>query len=183
MLTIVVRIEQGFDQEKQEFVSLRETTLQLEHSLVSLSKWESEFEKPFLDGKDKTNEETLAYIKTMCLTPEVPPDIWNYLSDENITEINNYIKRKMTATTINDRDKPSPNREIITAELVYYWMVALTIPWEAQYWHLNKLLTLIRVCNIKNQPPKKMSRRDAAQAAQDRVALNAQRQAAMRTRG
>ena len=183
MLTVTVRSEEAFDQTKQEFVSVSSFTLELEHSLVSLSKWESEFERPFLNGKDKTSEETLAYIKMMVLTPDVPSHVFNLLSDDNITEINNYIKKKATATTVHEQQKRAPNQETITAELIYYWMTALNIPWEAQYWHLNKLLMLIRVCNIKNQPPKKMSRREAAQAARNRSALNAQRQASLGTRG
>lgn len=183
MLTITVRLKEAFDQEQKKFIAAASFTLELEHSLVSLSKWESEFEKPFLNGKDKTSEETLAYIKMMTLTPDVRPEVYNYLSDDDITEINNYIKKKMTATTVHEQEKRAPNRETITAELIYYWMTALNIPWEAQHWHLNKLLMLIRVCNVKNQPAKKMSRREAAQAARNRGALNAQRQAALGTRG
>lgn len=183
MLTITVRLKEDFNEETNEFIPAASFTLELEHSLVSLSKWESEFEIPFLGGKEKTSEQTLAYIKMMTLTPDVPPEIYNYLTEDNVTEINNYIKRKMTATTVHEQDKRAPNRETITAELIYYWMTALNIPWEAQYWHLNKLLMLVRVCNVKNQPPKKMGRREAAQANRNRADLNAQRLAAMRTRG
>jgi hypothetical protein len=183
MLTITVRLQEDYNQETEEFVAAASFVLELEHSLVSLSKWESEFEKPFLNGKEKTSEETLAYIKMMCLTPDVPLEVFLRLSEDNLSEINKYIEKKATATTIHEQQKRAPNQEIITAELIYYWMTALTIPWEAQHWHLNKLLMLIRVCNIKNQPPKKMGRGEAAKTARDRSALNAQRRAALGTRG
>ena len=95
----------------------------------------------------------------MTITQNVNPIVYNNLTDKNIEDINEYIDKPMTATTFTSENK-SPNREIITSELIYYWMFSLNIPMECQKWHLNRLLTLIRVCNIKNQPPKKMSRRE-----------------------
>ena len=160
MLRITIPAVNGaWDESKQEFVNLKEQTLQLEHSLVSLSKWEQKWHKPFLFTKEKTSEETLDYIRCMTLTQNVKPETYLFLTEENITQIKDYIDNPMTATTFSDKDKKN-NKEIITSELIYYWMIALNIPPEYQKWHLNRLLALIRVCNIKNTPPTKMSKKE-----------------------
>ena len=136
-----------------------EQVLQLEHSLVSISKWESKWHIPFLDGKDKTLEQIIDYVRCMTITQNVKPEVYNRLTEDNLKAINDYIENPMTATTFSDINQ-RPSREIITSEIIYYWMVSFNIPFECQKWHLNKLLTLIKVCNIKNSPPKKMSRQE-----------------------
>lgn len=178
-LAVPVRPE-GWDESRQEFVDPIYVTLQLEHSLVSLSKWESKWCKPFLSKMDKSYEETLDYIKFMTLTSDVDPDVYDHLSMQNVAQINEYINAPMTATTFSSDDGHKHSREIVTAELVYYWMIALNIPFECQHWHLNRLLTLVRVCNIKNQPPNKMT---ANEIMKRNAALNAARRAQLNTKG
>lgn len=180
MLRITVPASEYFDEQKNEFLYQKETTLQLEHSLVSLSKWESKWKKPFLGKGEKTSEETLDYVRCMTVTQNVNPEVYDRLTNENIRMINDYIGDSMTATTFYERGPGRPNREIITSELIYYWMIANSIPPEYQKWHLNRLLTLIRVCTIKNSPPKKRSKNEIMR---ENAALNAARRAKLGTTG
>mgnify|MGYP004664677867 FL=1 len=182
MLTITVPISpEGWDEKKQEFVEPKYQVLQLEHSLVSLSKWESKWQKPFYSKKDMSDEEVLDYIKCMTLSKNIKPDVYNHLTRENIKDVMDYIGSPMTATTFSKDNKNPNNREVITSELIYYWMIASNIPFDpCQKWHLNRLITLIRVCSIKNTPPKKRSRRDIMSR---NAALNASRRQQMNTKG
>ena len=172
MLELHMKQIEMFDEETETFVDSMETTLKLEHSLVSLSKWESKFKKPFLSKEDKTTEQLLWYVQAMNLTPDLPPEVFSRLGAAELTAINNYINDPMTAAWFADVPGQKKNTEIITADLLYYWMIAFTIPIECECWHLNRLLALIRTCNIKNSKPKKMSR---SQAAQNQRALNEER--------
>lgn len=183
MLTIIIKSVELYDDASKEFYNTEEVNLQLEHSLVSLSKWESKWEKPFLGNDQKTTEQTIDYVRCMTISEGVSPEVYTYLTDENIKEISSYIDAKMSATWFNEdhmKARGTIKKEIITAEIIYYWMISLTIPFECQYWHLNRLLTLIKVCNQKNQPEKKMGKQDLI--ARNR-ALNEARRAQYNTNG
>ncbi|MFI3115561.1 MAG: hypothetical protein R3Y12_05425 [Clostridia bacterium] len=160
MLNILVPSCELWDEKSQEFIEKKEQYLQLEHSLVSLSKWEAKWCKPFLGNTEKTSVEILDYIRCMTITQNIPIDVYDRLTKKNVADINDYIEAKMTATFFNNEKNKSRNSEIITSELIYYWMICHNIPFECQKWHLKRLLTLIQVCNIKNQPPKKRSKND-----------------------
>lgn len=179
MLEITIPGWEYYDEENNEFVYYDAETVQLEHSLVSISKWESKWCKPFLDGKNKTLEEIIDYIRCMCVTDNVDKTVFDRLTEDNLISINQYMEQPMTATTFSN-DKRSVGREIITSEVIYYWMIAFNIPFECQHWHLNRLLTLVKICNIKNNPPKKMSRQEIL--ARNK-ALNEARKREMQTRG
>ena len=160
MLKVTIPKAEFFDERTNEFVYVDEHTLTLEHSLVSISKWESKWCKPFITSDSKTHEETIDYIRCMTLTQNVDPDVYNYIPADVIKQIQEYIDAPMTATWFSKNDGAKKSREVITSELVYYWMIALNIPFECQKWHFNRLITLIRVCSLKNSPPKKMSKKD-----------------------
>lgn len=179
MLQIKIQGTEYWDEKKEMFVEgSKDIVLQLEHSLVSISKWESKWRKPFLYQDNKTTEEVIDYIKCMTITQNVKDEVYGRLTTNNINEINDYIKSPMTATTFSDSKGTS--REIITSELIYYWMISNNIPMECQKWHINRLLTLIRVCNVKNAPSKKMSKREIASRY---ASLNAARRQKLNTKG
>lgn len=180
MLQIEIPASEWWNESTNSFINVKPVTLTLEHSLVSLSKWESKWCKPFLTKDSKTNEETLDYIRCMTLTQNVDPNVYLGLTSKNIEEIKEYINNPHSATTIHENPNAPKSRETITSELIYYWMIALQIPFECQKWHLNRLLTLIRVCNVKNQPPKKMSQRELMAR---NSALNKARRSQLHSRG
>lgn len=180
MLHVNIPATELWNEQKQEFISTKECNLCLEHSLVSLSKWESKWKKPFLTKEKKTFEETIDYIKCMTITRNVDPMVYYCLPQNVIEMVNNYITDPMTATTITENNSDKGNNEIITSELIYYWMIALNIPVDFEKWHLNRLITLIKVCNIKNSPPKKMSKR---QLMSRNAALNAARRKKLGSKG
>lgn len=180
MLQIAVPGLESWDERTEEFVTGPDTIISLEHSLISISKWESKWHKPFLSNKTPKGEELMDYIKCMTITPNVKDEIYNRLTSDNIDKILKYINDPMTATTITERSGSRRSSEIITSELIYYWMVAMQIPFECQKWHINRLMTLIRICGIKNQPDKKMSKRSTMQ---QNAALNAARRQKLHSRG
>ena len=179
MLRITIPGLEYYDEEKNEFTYYDEHTIDLEHSLVSISKWEAKWCKPFLTNADKSALEVIDYVRCMTVNEELPLDTYTRLTEDNLKAINEYIGSPMTATTF-AAERNSGGREIITSEIIYYWMVSFNIPFECQYWHLNRLLTLIKVCNVKNNPPKKMSKQEIL--ARNR-ALNEARKREMNTRG
>lgn len=159
MLRITIPSVEQYDDDLNKFVNSKEQVLQLEHSLVSLSKWESKWKKPFLSKGEKTVDETLDYIRCMTTNQHVDESAYMYLTDENLLEVRAYIEDDMTATTFSKEQEKS-SREVVTAEIIYHWMVAMNIPFECQKWHLNRLLTLVKVCSLKNNPPKKGAKKD-----------------------
>ena len=180
MLQITIPESEPWDESKGEFVYTKEQTLCLEHSLVSLSKWESKWNKAFLSKKEKTQEETIDYIRCMTLTKNVDPKVYGRLTSAQFNTIHEYINAPMTATYFSEDKNGKTSREVITAEIIYHWMISLQIPFECQKWHLNRLITLIRVCSIKNAPPKKMGKRATAS---NYAAMNAARRQQFNTRG
>lgn len=183
MLKLTVPGYEYFDSRTNSFGHTKTVTLQLEHSLVSLSKWEEKWQKPFLGKDQKTMEQCVDYVRCMTITQNVDPLVYGGLTNENFDEVNRYIEAPMTATWFNDESNRKFNREVITAEIIYYWMISLNIPFECQKWHLNKLLTLIRVCNIKNAPPKKRGKGLNRATLDQRTALNKARREQLHSKG
>ena len=180
MLKIIIPKKEYFNEELSTFETVDDFELEFEHSLVSLSKWESKIQKPFLGPGEKTSEEILAYVEAMILTPIYPSDIFDRFTQETLDQINAYIESKESATTFGHMPERRGRGEIITSELIYYWMVAFNIPFECERWHLNRLFALIRICNIKNSKPRKMSRNEIASRNRD---LNAKRREQYNTTG
>lgn len=182
MFKLVLPAKEVFDETQNRFVQFREQVLQLEHSLISVSKWEANWEQSFLDEKSLTVEQTVDYVKCMTINPNVNPEVYSRLTNEDLDKVEQYIERKMTATTFGKlpNENPGAKHKIVTSEIIYQWMIRYHIPFECQKWHLNRLLTLIQVCNLETQPQKKMSRKEIY--AQNR-AINNQRRAKYKTRG
>ena len=175
-----------FDEITERFIDVKPTVLDLEHSLIAISKWESKYHVPFLVEDEKTPEQLEYYFMCMTINKNVDPNVYKALTKEQQKEILDYIHDSMTATTFSDMDKPlggkgrGRRKEILTSETIYYGMITHGIPWDCEKWHLNRLLTLIEVCNRYGEPPKKMSKNDIIR---NNDALNAARRAALKTRG
>lgn len=182
MLRITIEPFEGYDEDKEEFVQVGETVvLDLEHSLLSLSKWESKHQKPFLSAAEKkTAREIYDYLKAMVVTPGVDPDVLDRCSQVTLDEIQRYIDSSQSATTFGAMPERRGPGEVITSELIYYWMVAFNIPFEVETWHLNRLFSLIRICNVKSQKPRKMSKHEISQQYRE---LNEKRKRELGTRG
>lgn len=177
-LWVKINATEVFDEEKNEFITIDEQTVELEHSLVSLSKWEAKHHKYFISNKDITNAEMLDYIRCMCVG-EAPDNFLLGLTKENVEEISNYISDPMTATKFY-RNNSRRTDERVTSELIYYWMISQNIPVEFENWHLNRLLTLIRLCSSKQEKPKKMSQ---SEIMRQNAKINAARRARLNSRG
>jgi len=180
MLKIIIQGDEVYNEETNTFSTVNDVVLEMEHSLVSLSKWESKYQKPFLSMGPKTEEEIFYYLKAMVVTSNVDLDILYRCSPANVSTIQEYIDSSQSATTFGYMPERPGHGEVITSELIYYWMVAFNVPFECQHWHLNRLFALIRICNIKNSKPKKMSRHEIAMRNHE---LNAKRRAELGTRG
>jgi len=180
MLRIIIEGDEVYNEKDNSFETVGDVVLDLEHSLISVSKWESKYNKPFLSSVDKTSEEIFGYLQAMIVTDGVDPDVLYRCSQKNIDLIQQYIDSSQSATTFGQMPERRGPGEVITSELVYYWMVAFNIPFECEHWHINRLFALIRICNIKNSKPKKMSRTEIAMRNRD---LNAKRRAELNTKG
>lgn len=172
MFEITIPESDYYDEAQERFVTSKKQTLKLEHSLVSLSKWESKWKKPFLSDKPKTWEETIDYVRCMTITQNVNPDAYYAIDESGLKKIQEYINDSMTATWFR-KDSNRPSRRIITSEVIYSQMITLGIPVDFEKWHLNRLMTLIRVCSEENAPKKKMGKKEILQ--QNRALNNARR--------
>lgn len=180
MLKLIVLGQEHWDEKKQEFVYNKEVSLQLEHSLVSLSKWEAKWKKPYLSREPLSYEETVDYIRCMTLTQNVDQDVYLRLTSANIAEVNRYIRDPMSAAQTRKSKSPDGHRSVMTSETIYADMVALGIPFECQKWHLNRLIALIRECDRRNRPPKKLSKEEIMKR---NIALNMDRRKRLNTSG
>ena len=182
MLQLHIPETEYYDEELNEFKTIKAQTLRLEHSLISISKWESKYCKPFIDKKEKTVEETLYYIECMTLNSGIDPKVYLAITNEMIDEVNKYIEAPMTATTITDRNASSNrNQEILTSELLYYYMIEGGVPVEFEKWHLNRLIMLLRILGIKRDPKAKKMKK--GQIMRQNASLNAARRKAMHSKG
>ena len=180
-LPITIQAKDMFDPGTNQFITIKEQHLLLEHSLMSIEKWESKWHKAYLSKLPKTSEESFDYLRCMCLTPNVDPMVFRAIDRKTVKDIADYIKDPMTATTIKRLNNKPPSRDIITNELIYFWMTSYGIPFEpCRKWHFNHLMTLIEVASVKNEPPKKMGMRDILS---QNASLNAARRAALHTKG
>lgn len=180
MLTLIVGGNEYFNEETQEFETRGSFVLEFEHSLISLSKWESKYKKAFLSKGPKTSREIFDYIMGMIITPNVAPDVLHQCTQEDFDQIQEYIDSSESATTFGEMPERRGSGEIITSELIYYWLVLFNIPFECQTWHLNRLFALIRICNVKSSKPKKMTKHEIAMRNRE---LNAQRRKELNTSG
>lgn len=181
MLQVTIPAYEWFDESTNTFGHTNDTTLQLEHSLVSIHRWEQKWCKPFLGKDPKTFEECIDYVRCMTLNQNIDPLVYRGITPDVMEKINSYIEAPMTATWFSEKDNHGPvHHETITSEVIYYWMISLNIPWECRKWHLNTLLTLVRVCNVKNAPKRRQSRREMME---QRSAMNKARRARLGTKG
>lgn len=187
MLKIVVPSATLFDERTEELIEIGQCELQLEHSLVSISKWEAKFHKTFLKQfNDKTQDELVYYIKCMTLNKNVDPNVYSCLTYDNYVAIRDYMENPMSATVVPKNEKASGKSvsEPLTSELIYYYMIKLQIPVEFQKWHINRLLKLIDLCGYKDEKPNKMSQKDLYKRNSDINKLNKAKFDAMkRTKG
>lgn len=182
MLRLTIPEYELFNNETNEFITVNSHEIHLEHSLISISKWESKWNKPFLvDKPAKTTKEIVDYIKCMTINKNVPDSSYLYITDKQYKEINNYISAPMTATVIRDSSPNKSKAEIMTSELIYYYMISYNIPFECEKWHINRLMTLIQVCSIKNNPNKK--KMSTSEVYRSNAALNAARKKKYNTKG
>lgn len=184
-LPIVVPEREFYDDRTGRFITTKKAVLKFEHSLLSITAWESKWHTPYLSKEEKTDEQSIDYLRCMCLTKDADPKLFYVIARDRVLmkQIVEYINNPMTATTIKRREKQTQSREMITNELVYFWMTSFGIPFDpCEKWHFNRLMTLIEIASIKNSDPKKQ-KTSRSQMARERSALNAQRRATHHTKG
>lgn len=169
-----------FDEENNRFIKVPQTTLLMEHSLVSISKWESKWHIPYLSNKPKTREQTIDYLRCMTITQNVDPFLFYCIPDKELLKIKDYIENPMTATTFSDEEGKGHTKKVLTSEVLYYYMTMYNIPVEFEKWHINRLLTLIKVCSEENKPKKKIG---SKKLASKYASLNAARRAKLNSKG
>lgn len=181
MLEIEIPPRELWNEQKEEFIYVKGAKLRLEHSLLSISKWESKWKKRYLDEKNKlTYEESIDYVRCMTMNQNVDLEVYYGIDEKTMSQINEYINDNRSATTFTKRSDEKPGRERISSELIYYWMVSYNIPFECEKWHLSRLMTLIRICNVKQEKPPKVPK---ATAAASRASLNAARRRSLNSKG
>lgn len=179
MLRLSLPSLETFNEEKQEFETIGGLTVELEHSLYTVAKWEAKHKTEFVQSK-MDFDFIMSYIKEMCMTEDVPDNAWLCLTKSQINEILEYINDPSTATKFNKQNNPSHSSRITTAELIYYWMFSLQIPMECEHWHFNRLMTLIELASKESMPKKKMGKREAMQQQRE---INAMRRSKYNTKG
>lgn len=182
MLEMTISEKEFYQEHTSKFIQIPECKVTLEHSLISLAKWESKWQVPFFDGKPKTPTQNLDYIRCMVVGNIKDDRIFDHLSEEEVLQIQSYMAAPMTATTFSERNKSKRKvkKETMTAEVIYARMCTHNISFECQKWHLNRLLTLIRVCDLRDSPPEKMSKKETSMWYAEQ---NANRRAKYGTRG
>ena len=181
MLLIDIPETELFDESTDRFITIKAQTLKLEHSLISISKWESRWNKPFLKEDNKTPEQIRDYIRCMSLVPLQDDNVVLALNSKSIEKIINYIEAPMTATTVAFLDDKKPvKKEILTSELIYYYMIQAQVPFECEKWHINRLFALLKVCSAKSSEKQKANTKTAAKS---QAALNAARRSKLKSRG
>lgn len=180
MLKLRVQSKEWFDEKKSEFITFDGADLELEHSLKAIREWEGKWERPFFSDKQMTKAEFIDYVRCMTLN-KVDKLAYLSLSNANVREIQKYLEKKHTATWFsNKQNTPKRRNETVTAELVYYWMTELGIPYTCESWNFNTLMTLIEVCNRKNAKP---SKRNSSDILSEQAKLNAERRKRLNTKG
>ena len=178
-LQLYVNGTELFDSERRMFIQVKPQKLVLEHSLISISKWEAKHHKMYLETKDKTGLELLDYIKCMTINGDVPDVVYYALSEQNFNDILTYMEDPMTASSVYNPPRKN-HQERVSSELIYYWMIQYGIPFECEKWHINRLLMLINICSRKSST---LSKADKQAMDQRRAAINAERKAKLHTKG
>lgn len=167
-------------------LQINDVYLRFEHSLVSLSEWEQEYEKPFYSSKtvdNRTEKEMVSYFEYMLISGIEYRPLVRLASPEQMLALTHYINKGSTATTVKEMAQKAGPNETPTSELMYYWLVAFKIPFKpTDEWHLHRLLMLVKVCGAKSTPSgrNKVNKRELAMSMRE---INEQRLRDLGTKG